>query len=278
MEDTIEEQPKKKKSNPNAPDYGPWVPDFLLKYLYLICAACLVIAIATLLLFNNVPIGTALVVVTAVAVLVLLYIRLVKKMFRPGKNSLLTKLHHHLLDKLSWDGKGRLLDLGCGNGELAIRCAFTFPEAHITAQDRWNRGFMEWGYSLWQCRENVRIEDVADRVVFVPATGPETGFDDEMFDAVVSCFVRMDTTYEVAKREQVLEALRVLKKGGHFSLMGMFKNEQLYGNMDELIDELKQAGVAEIHYEPNVATLDFVPPFARLPLMVKNAGLLYGVK
>ena len=88
----------------------------------------------------------------------------------------------------------------------------------------------------------------------------------------------MDTTYEIAKREQVLEALRVLKKGGRFSLMGMFKNEQLYGNMDELIDELKRSGVTEIHYEPDVSSLDFVPPFARLPLMVKNAGLLYGTK
>ena len=280
VEDVTEEIPAKAKAkrNPSAPDYGPWVPDFLIKTLKAISIAALVVTAATAFVFGNVPIGIALAVVTLVALCVTFYLMQVKKLFRPGRNSIMTKLHHHLLERLSWDGEGVLLDTGAGNGELAIRCAFTYSNARVFASDRWNRGFAEWGYSLWQCRENARIEDVAERVEFVPASADGLDFEDGTFDAVVSCFVRMDTGYEEKKREQLFEAFRVLKEGGRFSLMGMFAHRELYGDMNVLIAELQKLGVSELHYEPDVASLDFVPGFARLPLMVRRAGLLYGVK
>lgn len=278
VEDTIEDQPNKKKSNPNAPDYGPWIPDFLMKYVYLICAVLFVMTVVVLFVFGDIPIGIACAIITLVAVGIALYIKQVKKLFRPGRNSIMTQLHHYLLDKLDWDGQGRMLDCGSGNGELAIRCAFKYPEAHITATDHWNKSFMEWGYSLWQCRENARIEEVTDRVVFVASGAESLGFDDETFDAVASCFVRMDTNYEGDKRPLVKETLRSLKKGGHFSLMCMFKHEELYGDVDELIEELEDAGISEIHYEPDVLSKMALPGMVKAPLMIKNAGLLYGVK
>ena len=35
----------------------------------------------------------------------------------------------------NWDGKGSLLDIGCGAAALTVRCAKAFPEAEITAID-----------------------------------------------------------------------------------------------------------------------------------------------
>ena len=39
------------------------------------------------------------------------------------------RVHEYVANHLSWDGRGRLLDVGCGAGALTIRCAKKFPEA-----------------------------------------------------------------------------------------------------------------------------------------------------
>ena len=42
-------------------------------------------------------------------------------------------VHHTVLSHLDYDGKGKLLDVGCGSGALSIRAALTWPETKVTA-------------------------------------------------------------------------------------------------------------------------------------------------
>ena len=83
------------------------------------------------------------------------------------------EIHQHLIDHLDWNGKGTLLDIGCGAGALTIRCACRFPDAKITGMDYWST---EWSYAKEQCERNARLEHVADRLTFCKATLPLSNF------------------------------------------------------------------------------------------------------
>lgn len=59
----------------------------------------------------------------------------------------------------------------------------------------------------------------------------------------------------------------------------MFGQKALYGDMNEFIYELMKTGtVSEIHYIKNIEKNDFVPGFVTAPWMIKDAGLIYGIK
>lgn len=52
------------------------------------------------------------------------------------------KLWQVVLDHLAWDGTGQALDIGTGNGPLAIALATRHPAAHVTGIDYW--GGPQW--------------------------------------------------------------------------------------------------------------------------------------
>lgn len=61
------------------------------------------------------------------------------------------RVHEYVANHLSWDGRGRLLDVGCGAGALTIRCAKKFPEACCVGIDYWG---IKWDYSQRMCQHN----------------------------------------------------------------------------------------------------------------------------
>ena len=103
-------------------------------------------------------------------------------------------------------------------------------------------------------------------------------FPDESFDAVVSNFVFHEVRSEKDKRKVVREALRVLKKGGSFSLQDLFSQEKLYGDMEEFADELRREGFQEVHYIPFIERERWIPKYVQAPWMLYGVGLLYGKK
>ena len=48
--------------------------------------------------------------------------------------------------------------------------------------------------------------------------------------------------------------------------------------MNALIEALKAAGIAEVHYIGNVEKEGFIPSFVTAPWMIKGVGLIYGKK
>ncbi len=256
------------------PNYGNWIPQTLMQILWgvtlLLAVLCL---LCRFLLRLPLPAGLLL-VLTLLAAAMTLYMQLCRRAFSFTGGGVMGDIHKALLSHLSWDGKGRLLDIGCGSGALTILCAKTWPGAEITGMDYWSR---EWNYAKEQCEENARIEQVSP-ITFRQGDASKLPFPDESFDAAVSNFVFHEVRTQPDKRQVVREALRVVKKGGAFAFHDLFEQKQIYGDMEELIRQLQSESITEIHYLPHTENLDCIPKYVRAPWLLSGLGMLYGVK
>jgi ubiquinone/menaquinone biosynthesis C-methylase UbiE len=175
---------------------------------------------------------------------------------------------------LKWEGKGIILDIGCGNGALAIKTAKKYREAKITGIDFWES---KWGYSQEACENNARIEGVSDRTTFLHASASSLPFEDNYFDAAISNFVFHEVADAKDKRDVIKEALRVVKKDGVFAFHDLFRLKKLYGEMDDLLDTIRSWGIKEVHFA-DTSDADFIPALLKLPFMLGTAGVIYGRK
>ena len=166
-----------------SPDYGNWVPIAMMKGMaaVLLALLALTIVLAWLLPFPLPAVLTG--ILTAVLFLLWLYMLRCRALFDFSRGGLMGKLHQYLLDHLDWNGRGRLLEIGCGSGALLNRCAKRYPQANFTGIDYWGA---EWSYAKEQCQKNAVLEGVSDRVNFQKGDAARLDFPDQTFDAVVS--------------------------------------------------------------------------------------------
>ena len=253
-------------------NYGNWVPERLLALLWSFSAVFCVLFFLNICFWKN----TVLTIIFLLGFLVLLvYSILMQSMhhaFSFNGGGLMGKVHQYLVDKLSWDGNGKLVDIGCGSGALSIRCGKKFPNGEITGIDYWG---IIWDYAKEQCENNASLENVKN-VQFKKDDAAHISFSDGTFDAAVSNFVFHEVRTVRDKPGLVKEALRVVKKGGAFAFHDLFEDKRLYGNINDLLDELKAEGFKEVHYEPHTENLPFVPGYIKP--MFKNMGIIYGIK
>jgi ubiquinone/menaquinone biosynthesis C-methylase UbiE len=184
------------------------------------------------------------------------------------------KLWQAVLEYLFWDGNGRALDIGTGNGPLAIQIAKIYQKAQVTGIDYWGN---DWEYSQSICEENAAIEQVSNRTEFKRASASNLPFEDEHFDAVVSHFVFHEVADTPNKRDVINEALRVLKKGGSFSFQDMFLNEKLYGKTDNLVETIQNWGVQEVQFLDSHKILPIPAPL-NTSRVLGYCSILYGKK
>ena len=122
------------------------------------------------------------------------------------------RVHEYVANHLSWDGRGRLLDVGCGAGALTIRCAKKFPEACCVGIDYWG---IKWDYSQRMCQHNAEAEEVADRCIFQHGDANHLDYPDGSFDAVVSNFVY----HEINDGKSYIEKGLVITKASPFTIV-----------------------------------------------------------
>jgi SAM-dependent methyltransferase len=195
-------------------------------------------------------------------------------LFSPKGGNVQSRIWDSALSSLDWNGEGRALDIGCGNGALTNRLAKKYPSAKVTGIDYWGA---QWEYSKGTCEANAKAENVSERVVYQKASASKLPFEDCYFDAAVSnlCF------HEVAdakdKRKVIQEALRVVKKGGKFAFQDLFLLKQLYGTPQELIETMKSWGISEVEFV-ETRNSDFIPPALKLPFMLGRIGVIKGEK
>ncbi|MGD8456257.1 MAG: class I SAM-dependent methyltransferase [Anaerolineales bacterium] len=249
-------------------DYGNWLPKKInLAFLY----TATILFIAALLVRHSV-LGKILYSVSALALIFFLYLTYAYHLLGKDDGELQKKFYLLVIDKLGWDGNGRVLDIGTGNGALAIELAKRFLSSEVTGVDLWGK---PWSYSQESCEDNAALEGVAERVRFIRTSAEDLTFDEETFDAVVSNFVFH--VVETTDRMSLLkEALRVLKKGGTFSFQDLF-NSEFYDDSDNLADELRSWGVEEVRF---VESSDYIkiPLVLRTNHIVGNSGVLFGKK
>ena len=256
-------------------NYGNWVPAGMMKGLAGILAVLLIVEIVNAKTWKNGIAGAAAGILFIVVLAFAVYMGVCRREFSFEGGGLMGEIHEYLVGHLPWDGKGKLLDIGCGAGALTIRCAKRFPDAELTGTDFWGK---EWNYAKEQCEQNAAAEGVADRIIFEKGDAASLKYASGTFDAAVSNFVFHEVRTQPDKRLVVREALRVVKKGGAFAFQDMFEHKELYGDMNEFVSILKKEGITEIHYIPDVDKLDFIPGFIRAPWMLKGMGLMYGIR
>lgn len=248
----------------NKPDYGNWVSKRLI---YIPGAISLLFFVLSLALH-------ILIVIAVILLLISIYFIYARHFFSPAGKNMQSRIRDMALDRLDWDGRGNALDIGCGNGPMAIKLARKYPETQVTGLDYWGR---MWEYSQSACEKNARIEGVAERVRFQKASASALPFPDDHFDAVVSNLAFHEVRDTRDKREVVREALRVLKKGGRFSFQDVFLFKAVYGDIDELHSTIQSWGVTRVEF---VKTGDapFIPWVLKLPFMTGGLGIFYGEK
>jgi cyclopropane fatty-acyl-phospholipid synthase-like methyltransferase len=70
-------------------------------------------------------------------------------------------LRERLLDKISWRGDEKVLDVGCGRGLLTVAAASRLSTGSVVGVDVWHRGAIS-GNRADSVLENARIEGVAN--------------------------------------------------------------------------------------------------------------------
>lgn len=256
------------------PNYGNWVPTKLLALLYVTT-----LSIAILLLFSVIcgciiPVSVFLAVLLGVSLFFSLYMTAFHHAFSFSGGGMMGKVHEFIVSRLPWDGRGHLLDVGCGAGALTIRCARRYPQSHYTGIDYWG---VKWDYSQRMCRHNAEAEQVADRCTFQQGDANHLDFEDETFDAVVSNFVYHEVNDGRSKEQLLRETLRVLKRGGSFALQDLFGQKSVYGDFQQVVERLRRDAVSEIHYADSGLEIP-IPRWMQVPGMLRGVGIIYGKK
>jgi SAM-dependent methyltransferase len=246
-------------------DYGNWVSTKLI----------FVPGVLSLLFGGLSFLLPALGVVAVIFFLCFLYFAYARYLFLPRGGNIQSKIQDLVLDHImGWDGVGKVLDIGCGNGPLTIQIAKRHPQAEAIGIDYWGTA---WEYSKSVCDRNAEIEGVARRVAFERASASSLPFDDEAFDVVISNLVFHEVRNVRDKKKLIKEALRVVKNGGWFVFQDLFLWKQVYGEVDDLLETIRSWGIKTVEFV-DTSDSDFILKALKLPFMLGTVGILYGRK
>lgn len=222
-------------------DYGNWMsnPVFYMVGGLIVLAALLAGLSFTVL---HIPVLGILFFLSVAGLLaILVWITWIRRQYAFDGGRTMEQVHETILSHMDYDGKGTLLDVGCGSGALSIRAALTWQETKVVGIDYWAAVY---NYSQTLCEKNAASEGVGNRCTFRYGDANRLDFPDESFDAVVSNYVYHNIT-GADKQELLMETLRVLKKGGVFALNDDMK-PRMYRDMEAFAQKLREMGYEEV--------------------------------
>jgi SAM-dependent methyltransferase len=195
-------------------------------------------------------------------------------MFSQKGGRIQEKLYDLILQKLGEDIKGRILDIGSGNGVLAARLAQQCAEVEVVGIDYWGE---DWEYSKSVCEKNARIAKVEQRVHFQKGDAALLEFPDDAFDGAISNLTFHEVQSVHDKRAVLKEALRVVKPGGSFAFIDYFSDDQYYGRKPEFDTFLLELNLVHIERQA-IQDLIALPALLRHPRILGKVGMIYGRK
>jgi SAM-dependent methyltransferase len=269
---TIIAQKRERLMKHSKANYGNWIRKRIL--VSFLSIGLLFLAIAVIVDGLPWPVRAVLLIPAGLFLFGFLYFFYVYLQLSERGGDLQTKLRNRVLEPLTWNGEGRALDIGTGNGPLAVSLAKKYPQAQVIGIDFWGKN---WEYSQETCERNAVIENVADRVRFQQASAARLPFDDGVFDVAVSHFVFHEISDVSDKRDVIQEALRVVRQGGEFSFHDLFFEEQLYGPIDDLLDTIWGWGIQEVQLI-DTRHAAYIPRLLRHRRVLGAIGILYGKK
>jgi len=251
-------------------DYGNWIR---VRLLVILGSMALGTGLLSLLPFGFVYriIAATLFVISLLSFLFPLYAYV---MFSQKGGRIQEKVYNLIIQNLTINGAGTILDIGSGNGVLAVKLAQQFKEANITGMDYWGE---DWEYSKSVCEKNAQFTGVNDRVHFQKGDAAKLDFSNDAFDGVTSNLTFHEVKSVTDTRLVVQDALRVVKPGGSFSFIDYFYEEKHYGKKDEFEKFLKGLGLSHFEYKP-ISELMKLPVLLKHPKILGKVGVIYGTK
>ena len=222
-------------------DYGSWMSNPVFYMVGGLAVLAVLLAILSFAVFHISILGILFAIIIAGLLVVLIWITWIRRQYAFDGGGIMEQVHQTILDHLDYDGRGTLLDVGCGSGALSIRAALTRQETKVVGIDYWAAVY---NYSQTLCEKNAASEGAGNRCTFYHGDANKLDFPDGSFDAVVSNYVYHNIT-GADKRELLLETLRVLKTGGVFALNDEMK-PGMYGDMEAFAKKLRVMGYEEV--------------------------------
>lgn len=257
-------------------DYKNWIPRIMLSAFLLLPFLALIL-LAVFLLFTE---GTVRIVLSIAAAFALLFslaaalwcFYAYRAFSYDGKRRLSAAIIEGTASYIKLPGGGKVLDVGCGSGALAIAVAKRNPEASVIGVDRW--GLEYASYSLSLCMKNAASEGVMN-VTFQKGDAVHLDFPDESFDAVTSNYVYHNITGK-DRQALLLETLRLLRKGGTFAIHDIMSPRR-YGDMKAFVKKLYDMGYEKVELIDTADGL-FMTRREAAFLMLGGSTLLAGKK
>ena len=184
------------------------------------------------------------------------------------------KVYNLIIQSLGTKVKGKILDIGSGNGVLAVTLAQQQVDAEVIGVDYWGK---DWEYSKSVCEKNAQIGKVEDRVHFQKGDAAALEFANDTFDGAISNLTFHEVKSIADKREVVQEAFRVVKAGGRFAFVDYFYDAKYYGNASEFEKYLKGLKLSQFEYKP-LRDMMAIPLLLRHPKILGKIGIIYGRK
>lgn len=102
-------------------DYGSWMSNPVFYMIGGLLALSVVLAVLSFTVFRLPWLGAVFSVAAAAFLALLCWCGWIRKQYAFGGGGMMERTHQCLLAHLGFDGKGTLLDVGCGSGALSIR-------------------------------------------------------------------------------------------------------------------------------------------------------------
>ena len=147
--------------------YGNWMSAPVFYMVGGLLALAVVLAVLFFTVFRITVLGVIFTAAAAVLLALLFWITWIRRQYAFGGGGMMEGVHHTVLSHLDYDGKGKLLDVGCGSGALSIRAALTWPETKVTGIDYWGAAY---GYGQAMCEKTPPAKVWVPSVPFSTAT------------------------------------------------------------------------------------------------------------
>lgn len=180
------------------------------------------------------------------------------------------RLYELVLQNLGANVKGRILDIGSGNGMLAVKLAQRHRDVEVVGIDYWGA---DWEYSKGVCERNALVAEVDARVRFRKGDAAALEFADGAFDGAISNLTFHEVRSIADKRAVLREALRIVKPGGVFVFVDYFYEAKYYGA--EFEDCFIALNLAQVELKSLNEVID-LPMLLRHPKVLGRVGMLRG--
>lgn len=249
--------------------YDDFIPKRVTNITLVIAAAFLVLQYVNDLFLKNSFLAGLFMALFMITFILNLFLYFINRKFSYDKGKMLISVQRTMMKRLSFNGKGKILDYGCSLGAYTVNLAQGYKHAYVDGVDSFKND-TDFGDS----QINLKLEKVKKRTAIRDIKLTSLDYTDNSLDAVTSCF---GLSRSKVYKKGLDEALRVLKKGGTFCFVDYFDNPK-YFDISAIIAELKKQGFSNVQYKGQMEKEDYVPKYVRLPHVYRQVGMLYGKK